>query len=111
MAAVRARFGQWIKDTCAANYNRTWLDYQQEIGNRHTSSGKNKTDGVRSAAAFVPLRTIIAFIYPITATMKPFLGKKGHSTDDVEKMIQAWCKSVTLQVALWSEPFVRPEAF
>lgn len=35
LAAVRRRFGQWILDTCQRPYDRTWLDYQQEIGLRH----------------------------------------------------------------------------
>jgi len=111
VAAVRQRFGQWIRDTCAAKYDRTRLDYQQEIAVRHTEAGKNRTDNVSSAAAHVPLRSIIAFIYPITATIKPFLASKGHSTAEVEVMHQEWFKSVTMQAALWSEPFARPGVF
>lgn len=111
MAAVRLRFGQWIRDTCAARHDRAWLDYQQEIALRHTPVAKNRTDGVKSAAALVPLRYLIAFIVPITATMRPFLAKKGHAPADVERMHQAWFKSVTLQIALWSEPFAKPGVF
>jgi hypothetical protein len=111
MSAVRKRFGQWIRDTCSANYDRAWLDYQQEIAVRHTPDGKNKTDGVRSSAPLVPLRYIIAFIYPITATMRPFLAYKGHSEAEVEKMDQAWFKAVTLQIALWCQPFAKPGMF
>jgi hypothetical protein len=48
---------------------------------------------------------MIAFIVPITATIKPFLAKKGHSAEDVEKMYNAWFKAVTLSVALWSIPY------
>jgi hypothetical protein len=106
MAAVRLRFGQWIRDTCAARYDRAWLDYQQEIAVRHTPAGKGRTDGVQSAAAAVPLRYLIAFVYPITATVRPFLANKGHAAADVDRMHQAWFKSVTMQVALWSEPYV-----
>jgi hypothetical protein len=111
LAAVRLRFGQWIRDTCTARYDRTWLDYQQEIALRHTRAKKNQTDKVNSAADYIPLRYLIAFIYPITATVKPFLAKKGHDADEVEKMYQAWFKSVVLQVALWSAPYPRPEDF
>ncbi len=50
------------------------------------------------------MRYLVAFIYPITATIKPFLAKKGHSPEDVEKMHQAWTKSVIMQVALWCHP-------
>jgi hypothetical protein len=59
----------------------------------------------------VPLRYLIAFIYPITATIKPFLAKKGHSPEEVDKMHQAWFKSVTLQVALWSYPYAKDGDF
>ena len=50
---------------------------------------------------------MVAFIYPITATIKPFLAKKGHSAEDVDKMHQAWFKSIVLQVTLWSHPYVK----
>jgi hypothetical protein len=109
LAAVRARFGQWIRDTCAARYDRTWLDYQQEIALRHTRAKKNQTDKVDSAADHIPLRYLIAFIYPITATMKSFLANKGHAAEEVEKMYQAWFKSVVLQVTLWSAPYARQD--
>jgi hypothetical protein len=59
----------------------------------------------------VPLRYLIAFIYPITATIKPFLAKKGHRPEEVDKMHQAWFKSVTLQVALWSYPYAKDGDF
>lgn len=111
LAAVRLRFGQWIRDTCAARYDVTWLNYQQEIGLRHARSKKNQTDRVDSAAGHIPLRYMIAFIYPITATIKPFLAKKGHAEEEVEKMFQAWFKSVVLQVTLWSAPYVGPQDF
>jgi len=43
---------------------------------------------------------MIAFIYPIT-TIKPFLASKGHNVEEVEKMHQAWFKSVTSGYALF----------
>ncbi len=110
LAAVRKRFGQWILDTCTRPYDQTWLNYQHEIGLRHHRTKKNKTDNVRSVPN-IPLRYLIAFIYPITATIKPFLAKKGHSPDEVDKMHQAWFKSVTLQVALWSCPYAKDGDF
>lgn len=106
LEAVRKRFGQWILDTCFRPYDQTWLNYQHEIGLRHHRTKKNKTDGVDSVP-IVPLRYLIAFIYPITATIKPFLAAKNHTPEEVDKMHQAWFKSVTLQVALWSYPYVK----
>jgi hypothetical protein len=106
LAAVRQRFGQWILDTAAANYDQAWLDYQHEIGLRHHRTRKNQTDGVR-AAENVPYRYLPTLVYPIVATLKPFLAQKGHGPEEVERMHQAWLKSVLLQVTLWSYPYVR----
>jgi len=39
--------------------------------------------------------------------MREFLGKKGHSAEQVDAMHQAWFKAVTLNVALWARPYVR----
>lgn len=106
LAAVRKRFAQWIRDTCAANYDRKWLDYQYEIGLRHTRLKKNKTDGSRSVSDVIHLRYLVAFIAPLTLTIRPFLEKAGHGADSVDKMNQAWLKALTLTVALWSQAFV-----
>ena len=106
LARVRERFKRWILDTCRRSYDREWLDYQQEIALRHTRDKKNRTDGAR-APEHIPLRYMVAFIYPITATIKQFLAKGGHSAEEVEKMHQAWFKSVVLQVTLWSYPYAR----
>ena len=110
LGAVRKRFGQWILDTCRRPYDQVWLDYQDEIGRRHHRTKKNQTDGVRSVPN-IAFRYLVAFIYPITATIKDFLARKGHSAEEVEKMHQAWFKSVVLQVALWSRPYVAAEDF
>ncbi|MFI2458186.1 protoglobin domain-containing protein [Streptomyces sp. NPDC019539] len=55
---------------------------------------------------YVSMRYLVAFIYPITATMRSFLAAGGHSDEQVEAMHQAWFKAVTLQVALWTRPYV-----
>lgn len=110
LAAVRKRFGQWILDTASANYDQKWLDYQYEIGLRHHRAKKNKTDNVQSVD-IINYRYIPLLSYPITATLKPFLAKKGHSAADVDKMQQAWIKSVLLQVTLWSEPYIKSGDF
>jgi hypothetical protein len=110
LARVRERFKLWILDTCRRPYDQEWLDYQQEIALRHTRAKKNQTDGAR-APEHIPLRYMVAFIYPITATIKQFLASKGHSAEEVEKMHQAWFKSVVLQVALWCYPYVRDGDF
>jgi len=103
---VRRRFGQWILDTTCREYDQTWLDYMYEIGLRHHRTKKNVTDMVTSVP-HIPLMYLIAFIYPITSTIKHFLAKKGHRQEDVEKMYNAWFKSVVLQVAIWSYPYAK----
>ena len=110
LSAVRLRFGQWILDTCNRTYDQEWLNYQHEIGLRHHRTKKNQTDKVKSVPN-ISFRYLVAFIYPITATIKPFLAKKGHTAEEVEKMHQAWFKSVVLQVALWSYPYVKEGDF
>lgn len=110
LAAVRKRFGQWIADTAGANYDQAWLDYQYEIGLRHTTAKKNQTDGVDSVP-LVHLRYLLALTIPVTTTLKPFLAKKGASADEVDKMHAAWVKSVLMQAILWSQPYVRDGQF
>ena len=111
LGRVRERFEQWILDTCERPYDQEWLDYQQEIALRHTRAKKNRTDGAQETPDHIPLRYLISFIYPITATMRPFLANKGHTDAEVEKMHQAWFKSVVLQVALWSQPYAKEGDF
>src|SRR5215210_800843 len=111
LGRVRRRFGQWILDTCRRPYDQEWLDYQQEIALRHTRDKKNQTDGAYETPDSIGLRYILAFIYPITATIKPFLANGGHGDEDVDKMHQAWFKSVVLQATLWSQPYVKDGDF
>jgi len=110
LGAVRTRFGQWIADTAGAHYDQAWLDYQYEIGLRHTAAKKNKTDKADSVP-LVNFRYLSAMTIPVTTTLKPFLAKKGASAADVEKMHAAWVKSVLMQTILWSYPYVREGQF
>jgi hypothetical protein len=110
LAAVRRRFGRWILDTARAEFDQAWLDYQYEIGVRHTRRGKNRTDGVQ-AADQGPVRYLLALLVPVTTTLKPFLAEGGASPDEVEAMHQAWIKAVLLQLILWSQPYVRDGEF
>ena len=105
LGAVRARFGQWIMDLCNKPYDQDWLNYQHEIALRHHSTKKNKTDNV-DTEPIIHYRYMVAFIFPITATIKEFLSKKGHDAETVEKMYAAWFKAVTLTVILWTYPYI-----
>ncbi|MDR4516658.1 MAG: protoglobin domain-containing protein [Nitrosomonas sp.] len=110
LGAVRKRFGQWILDTANADYDQNWLDYQYEIGLRHHSTKKNKTDSVDSQP-IINLRYVLALQVPITTTLRPFLEKGGHSSEEVDKMQDAWRKSVLMQVILWSQPYIQEGQF
>lgn len=107
---VRERFGQWILDTADARYDQAWLDYQYEIGRRHHRVGKNRTDDA-DAVNHIHYRYVPALLYPVTATLRPFLEKGDHSSEEVDAMHQAWIKSVLLQVILWSHPYIRDGEF
>ncbi len=105
LAKSNLRFEQWILDTCLRPYDRDWLNYQQEIALRHTSLKKNQADGVRSTA-FVPFRDIVAFVAVLNDTIKPYLASKGHRHDEVDAMHLAWTRSLQMQIALWTKPYM-----
>ncbi|MGB9697641.1 MAG: protoglobin domain-containing protein [Ignavibacteria bacterium] len=110
LSAVRARFGQWILDLTTRPYDQNWLDYQFEIAKRHHSTKKNQTDGV-SSVPIVNFRYMVAFIYPITVTIRQFLEKKNSLPKDLDGMYNAWFKAITLTVILWCYPYVNKNEF
>jgi hypothetical protein len=69
------------------------------------TSSMGDTDHITSDQTHVPLRYLIAFIWPITATLRPFLANTGADSSDVDAMHTAWFKAVTFTVALWSQPY------
>lgn len=99
------RFEQWILDTCLRPYDQDWLNYQQEIALRHTSLKKNQVDGVESTP-YVPFRDIAAFVAVLNDTIRPYLAAKGDTAEEVEAMHRAWCRSLQLQIALWSKLYM-----
>jgi hypothetical protein len=105
LAQSNLRFEQWILDTCLRPYDQDWLNYQQEIALRHTSLKKNQADGVRSTA-YVPFHDIVAFIAVMNETIKPYMASKGNTQEEVEGMHLAWCRSLQMQIALWSKPYL-----
>jgi hypothetical protein len=109
-AAVGKRYVQWVLDTARAEYDQDWLDYQYEIGLRHHRAKKNVTDHAHTAT-HIRGRDLIAFAAATVAPMRPYLEKRGHSTETVQRMQDAWWKSVILQVTLWSQPYMNPGDF
>ena len=110
LAKVRGRFEMWILQTAEANYDQNWLNYQYEIGLRHYSTKKNKTDNAPSVP-IINYRYIPALTIPVITTLKPFLAKTGASAADVEKMNAAWLKSVLMQSILWGQPYMKKGEF
>jgi pimeloyl-ACP methyl ester carboxylesterase len=108
--AVGKRFTQWVIDTAKAEYDQKWLDYQYEIGLRHHRTKKNMTDGGHTAE-HIRARDLIAFAAATVAPMKPHLAKGGHSAEVVNRMYDAWWKSMILQVTLWSQPYMKEGDF
>lgn len=103
-ARVGERFKQWILDVCQRPRDQAWLDYQHEIGLRHTHLRKNQVDQA-AAVPHIPLRYVIAFTAVINERIRLFLAKDA-TPGEAAAMHAAWCKAVLLQVALWSRPYV-----
>jgi hypothetical protein len=105
LGAVRQRFAKWIVDTCDRDYDQRWLDYQHEVALRHHVTKKNVTDLVASTAAYIPLRYLVAFIVPLTITIRSFLAAGASNADELDAMYNAWFKAVTLTAILWAQPY------
>ena len=106
LGRVRARFGQWVLDTCEGDFGPDWVAYAEEVGRRH-AAGKNATDGVVGAPEIVHFRYVVALVYPIYATVRPFLEAGARDAAHLERMHEAWLKAVLLNVVLWSRAYVR----
>ncbi|MBV9269142.1 MAG: hypothetical protein JO061_23435 [Acidobacteriaceae bacterium] len=104
-AAVKKRFVQWVIDACEREHDQAWLDYQQEIGKRHTPAKKNQTDAAHTGDV-VPLRYLIAFSAVVSTTIRPILDDAEYSTFEKAEIQDAWTKSMLLHLALWTQPYV-----
>jgi hypothetical protein len=107
-AAVKPRFVRWVIDLLERPFDQAWLDYQWEIGLRHTPAKKNATDQVE-APPQVPLRFLIGFTAPVIEAVRPLLQAKGVAPQEIDAMHAAWTKAVILTLALWSGPYARAD--
>jgi hypothetical protein len=107
-AKVKARFVQWVRDVCLRPRDQAWLDYQQEIGLRHTPAKKNITDGANTPDR-VPLRYLIAFTSVIALTARRFFVENGVRGEELERLHNAWTKAVILHVSLWSRAYAKDD--
>jgi hypothetical protein len=65
-AKVKKRFVQWVVDAVFRPHDRAWLDYQEEIGLRHTPEKKNQTDNAHTPP-LVPLRYLLRTMKMLSA--------------------------------------------
>lgn len=106
-ARVKRRFMQWVIDVAVRDHNRDWLNYQEEIGLRHTPAKKNATDR-KQTPAFVPLRYLLGFI-PVVLPIREFFAGHVQGETELQKLQDAWTKAVLLHVTLWSRAYTAPD--
>ena len=104
-AASKPRFDRFIIDACTRPLDQDWLNYQHEIGLRHTRAKKNRTDHADSLD-HIPLRYLLAFTAVVITTARGYLAAKGASPEQVDRMHAAFTKSVMLHVTVWTRPYV-----
>jgi hypothetical protein len=107
-AAVKTRFVQWVADLCTKPFDEAWVNYQHEIGLRHTPAKKNRTDGAHTPTV-VPLRYVLAFMAPVQQSIGPFLTGKGLDDQESARVQAAWSKAFLLAVTLWSRAYVEED--
>jgi hypothetical protein len=107
-ARVKPRFVQWVIDVALRAHDEAWLDYQEEIGLRHTPQKKNQTDH-RQTPPLVPLRYLLAFVPVVTLGARKVFVEAGVSGVDLQQLQDAWTKAVQLHVTLWARPYTKEE--
>jgi hypothetical protein len=105
-ARVKKRFVQWVLDTCFLPHDQDWLNYQEEIGLRHTPEKKNRTDGAHTPP-IVPLRYLIAFGAVIATSPRKFFTESYVQGEELQRLEEAWLKAIQLHITLWSRPYTK----
>lgn len=105
-AKVKKRFVQWVTDAAFRPHDQAWLDYQEEIGLRHTPAKKNKTDGAQTPPV-VPLRYLLGFVTVVILGARKFFIEAGVNGGELRNLEDAWAKAVQLHVTLWARPYAR----
>jgi pimeloyl-ACP methyl ester carboxylesterase len=103
---IKKRFVQWVLDACFRPHDQAWLDYQEEIGLRHTPAKKNQTDGAHTPPV-VPMRYLVAFGTVVTISTRKFFVERGVSGEELQELQDAWARTVQLHITLWSRPYVK----
>jgi hypothetical protein len=84
-------------------HDRDWLNYQQEIGLRHTPAKKNRTDGTQTPS-LVPFRYLLGFI-PVVLPIRRFFIDAIQDEAELKRLEEAWTKAVLLHLTLWSRAY------
>jgi hypothetical protein len=105
-AKVKTRFVQWVVDACFRPHDQSWLDYQEEIGLRHTPEKKNRTDGAHTPPV-VPLRFVISFGTVVALTARKFFIDAGVRDPELTRLEDAWSRAVQLHISLWARPYTK----
>lgn len=103
---MKARFVQWVVGTAFRPDDQAWLDYQEEIGLRHAPEKTTRTEGAHTPPV-VPLRYLMAFITTITIISRNFHVDDGVAGEELQKLEDAWAKTVQLHITLWARPYVK----
>jgi len=106
-ASVKRRFVQWVVDVATRPHDSDWLNYQFEIGLRHTPAKKNSTDGAHTPPV-VPFRYLIGFV-PVVLPIQSFFKDAIKDKSELSRLETAWTKAVLLHVTLWSRAYVNEE--
>ena len=107
-ARVKSRFVRWVIDVVQRPHDEAWLDYQEEIGLRHTPAKKNQTDR-RNTPPVVALRFLLAFATVVTLSTRKFFVEAGVAGEELERLMEAWSRAVQLHVTLWSRPYAKED--
>jgi hypothetical protein len=105
--SVKRRFVQWVIDVAVRPHDRDWLNYQFEIGLRHTPAKKTLADDAH-APPVVPFRYFVGFI-PIVLPIRSFFEDAIRDASEIRKLESAWTKAVLLHVTLWSRAYMAAE--
>jgi hypothetical protein len=107
--SVKRRFVQWVVDVAVRPHDRDWLNYQFEIGLRHTPAKKNVTDSANTPPV-VPFRYLVGFI-PVVLPIRSFFEVGVSDECELGKLERAWTKAVLLHVTLWSRAYLDVEVW
>jgi len=105
-ARVKSRFVQWVLDACFRPHDQAWLDYQEEIGLRHTPDKKNRTDGAHTPPV-VPLRYLFGFTSVAAMATRKFFVDAGVRDQELQALEDAWSKAVLLHITMWSRAYTK----